>query len=223
MDGRKLSSESLASSAMSQSSESDHESPCDSKQSLPTYSSFKDELEFLTGLQKVQPNVKEPASQSNKPEMQWCANLPPEIWQTVFLHLSHYDLGRLLSVNRAFSQYLTKIDRSYLGQPSTGHAKVVTSENIWTSIRKRHHSYFPKPLEGVSELRMRQLMGNTRCQFCNRRDLRINKRQDLPWQHDSGRDCVRRVFPFNIVTCGNCLKDRCAEVGVDKKLRFKLR
>ncbi|KAK4506736.1 hypothetical protein PRZ48_000469 [Zasmidium cellare] len=102
------------------------------------------------------------------------AGLPVEIWQRVFSqYLSPTMLARCLRVCKSFHQYLTAIPaQPPVAKKSQGKVQPVDSESIWTQSRKNYFTTLPRPLNGLSELQMLQLIGGRRCQFCDRQPVR---------------------------------------------------
>lgn len=140
-----------------------------------------------------------------------CAGLPPQIWQHVFLFCSVFTLGRLLQVNRSFHSYLTDVHTPPLSKPDKGFVPLIKSESIWSSARNAHPTKPPRPLPGLSEVKMWQLVLGKTCQFCNKRPSLTPG--DKVWQKGPGEDGVRIIWPFAVRSCGSCLLQRCQKVG----------
>ncbi|KZM26326.1 hypothetical protein ST47_g2546 [Ascochyta rabiei] len=140
-----------------------------------------------------------------------CAGLPPAVWQHIFSFCSLADLGRLIQVNRPFRSYLSDVSNVSLSKPEHGCLHLLKSEALWASARNAFNSNAPKPLPGLTELHMWQLVWSKRCQFCNKLDSSVS----LPgsaeklWQQGPGEAGVRTIWPFAIRACGPCLMQQC--------------
>ena len=140
-----------------------------------------------------------------------CAGLPPAVWQHVFSFCSLADLGRLIHVNRPFHSYLTDVSNVSLSEPEYGCVHVVKPEALWASARNAYNSNAPKPLPGLTELHMWQLVWSKRCQFCNKLDSSVPG--ERIWQQGPGEAGVRTIWPFGLRTCGPCLMQHCLTVS----------
>lgn len=145
-----------------------------------------------------------------------CKNLPPEIWQYIFRYLSPHSLGRLLSVNRAFLMYLTRIVQPPEGYTSSGVCKLLSSERVWSLSRKAFNPGFPRPMIDFSERDMWALAGSRParryCQFCRKLGESILPPRSNAWEQGPGPNGVRIIWPFGIRTCGSCLEQMCQKV-----------
>lgn len=140
-----------------------------------------------------------------------CAGLPPAIWQHVFLSCSVFDLGRLLQVNRSFRSYLTDVQDVSVSDPYLGSLRLIKSESVWAAARNALPIKSPKPLPGLSELQMWQLVWSKRCQHCQKFNLATTG--EKLWQKGPGNDGVRTIWPFRIRVCGECLIEKCQTVS----------
>ena len=140
-----------------------------------------------------------------------CAGLPPAIWQHVFLSCSLFDLGRLLQVNRSFHSYLTDVQDVSVSDPNLGSLRLLKSESVWAAARNALPVKSPKPLPGLSELRMWQLVWCRTCQHCQKRNLGTTG--EKLWHRGPGSDGVRTIWPFGIRLCGDCLVEKCQTVS----------
>lgn len=140
-----------------------------------------------------------------------CAGLPPAVWQHVFFFCSLADLGRLIQVNRSFRSYLTDVSDIPLLAPETACLPLSLSEALWASARKAYNSNAPKPLSGLRELHMWQLVWSKRCEFCNKLDTSLPG--EKLWQQGPGEAGVRTIWPFGIRACGPCLMQQCQTVS----------
>ena len=140
-----------------------------------------------------------------------CAGLPPAVWQHIFSFCSLADLGRLIQVNRSFHSYLTDVFNVSLSKPEHGCLHLLQSEAMWASARNAYNSNAPKPLQGLTELQMWQLVWSKRCQFCNKFDTSILG--EKIWQQGPGEAGVRTIWPFGIRACGPCLMQQCQTVS----------
>ena len=141
-------------------------------------------------------------------------DLPVELWQQIFLHLSPSDLARSVRVCRTLKTYLTETNAS----PATNKAdakdfskvRVFDSEAIWAHSRKTLHSNMPRPLSRLTELQMLQLIGNKMCQFCGRPPSQLYPTS--PFNCGPGTEGVRVFWPFGIRSCGKCVEDNTIKV-----------
>lgn len=140
-----------------------------------------------------------------------CARLPPAVWQHIFSFCSLADLGRLMQVNRPFHSYLTDVSNVSLSEPEPGCLHLLKSEALWASARNAFNSSAPKPLPGLTELHMWQLVWSKRCQFCNKLDSSVFG--EKMWQQGPGEAGVRTIWPFGMRACGPCLMQRCQTVS----------
>ncbi|KAF2169857.1 hypothetical protein M409DRAFT_20271 [Zasmidium cellare ATCC 36951] len=136
------------------------------------------------------------------------AGMPVEIWQRVFSqYLSPIMLARCLRVCKSFSQYLTAVPaQPPVAKKNQGKVQPVESESIWTQSRKNYFTTLPRPLNGLSELQMLQLLGGRRCQFCDKQSVQTPATS--VYTAGPGPDGVRVIWPFRVRSCGQCLEDR---------------
>jgi hypothetical protein len=142
--------------------------------------------------------------------LSYCAGLPPEIWQNIFLSCSPVTLGRLLQVNRPFHSYLTDAQSVSDTKPTSGRLTILKPESIWSFVRNAHPTKPPRPLPGMSEPEMWRLIMSKRCQFCEKLDHSISG--DKLWDKGPGPNGVRIAWSFGIRSCGKCLVDNCDKV-----------
>lgn len=139
------------------------------------------------------------------------ARLPPAVWQHIFSFCSLADLGRLTCVNRPFHSYLTDVSNVSLSNPEHGCLRLLKSEALWASARNAYNPNAPKPLPGLTEQQMWQLVWPKRCQFCNKLSTYVPG--ERIWQQGPGDAGVRTIWPFAIRTCGPCLMQQCQTVS----------
>ena len=151
-------------------------------------------------------------------DLRRCARLPPELWQHVFSFCSLADLGRLIQVNRSFLSYLTDVRSVSTSKSHPGRLHLLKSESLWASARNAHNSNTPKPLPGLTEQQMWQLVWSKRCQFCNK--LSTYTSGEKIWQQGPADAGVRTIWPFAIRACGPCLMQRCQTVSQKYTLSF---
>lgn len=151
------------------------------------------------------------ASPSRSTRLPGCAGLPPAVWQHIFSFCSLADFGRLIQVNRSFHSYLTDVSNVSLSKPEHGCLHLLKSEAMWASARNAFHPNAPRPLPGLTELQMWQLVRSKRCQFCNKLDTSAPGEQI--WQKGPGEAGVRTIWPFSIKACGPCLMQQCQTVS----------
>lgn len=141
-------------------------------------------------------------------------DLPVELWQQIFIHLSPNDLARCVRVCRTLKTYLTETKAS----PATNKAeakdfskvRVFDSEAVWAHSRKTLHPNMPRPLSRLTELQMLQLIGNKLCQFCGRAPSQLYPTS--PFNCGPGAEGVRVFWPFGIRSCGKCIEDNTLKV-----------
>ncbi|KAF2731294.1 hypothetical protein EJ04DRAFT_545306, partial [Polyplosphaeria fusca] len=141
------------------------------------------------------------------PHLEQRTKLGPAIWQHIFLYCPLATLGRLLQVDRAFHSYLTDVRIAPNAKPDSGCLRLLKSESIWAAARNAVPKKPPKPLSGLSELQMWQLVWSKTCQFCGKASSQSPG--EKIWQQGPGPGGVRIVWPFAIRVCGLCLKERC--------------
>jgi len=139
----------------------------------------------------------------NKPGLPPAVELPPELWQQVFTHLSPAILSRCLRVCKLFNVCLTQMKA---GPPASKKgatlARAMESEAIWSQLRKTSYPSLPRPLVGFSELRMFQLIGGNTCQSCGK--LHVKHPVNNAFSAGPGETGVRVIFPFHLRLCGSC-------------------
>lgn len=165
---------------------------------------FKRKAEDVSLPQQKKPKLRSPSpSASSSRSLRPCAGLPPAVWQHVFLSCPLADLGRLIQVNRAFLSYLTDVSNVSSFPPDSGRLRLLKSESLWASARNALPIKPPKPLPGLSELQMWQLVWSKRCQFCGKANAFTPG--ERIWQKGPGDTGVRTIWPFAIKSCGPCL------------------
>lgn len=144
--------------------------------------------------------------------------LPGEVWQHVFTLVPPKDLGRLLIVNKLFHLFLNPSVTGY----SSRHSDVSSSlphlkpDAIWQASRRLFWPRMPAPLKGKSEIQMWRLVCSTSCQFCGSRSQKNSQSSNNEvWRSGPGLSDVCPIFPFCILTCGNCLNKNGIRVGLD--------
>lgn len=153
--------------------------------------------------------------------------LPVEIWQHVFTFLSPRDLCSLLPVNRLCYGLLHPSphpDLRVVPPVPSSPSPVVTfldPDHVWRSSRRLTYPNMPAPLKGKSELDMWRIACGRACQFCRNRRTTANSRQVSgqtdTWRRGPGAKGVSPVFPFAVVSCGQCLVEQSVKVCL---LRF---
>jgi hypothetical protein len=218
IDGRALVSFARGDSATMYERESSIASSVDfyemHNEASPAKRRAEDDSTLADKRRKLDTRVALPVSrQSRQP-----ARLPPSVWQHIFSFCSLADLGRLMQVNRPFRSYLTDVSNVSLSKPEHGCLPLLKSEALWASARNAHNSNTPKPLPGLTEQQMWQLVWSKRCQFCNK--LSTYTSGEKIWQQGPGDAGVRTIWPFAIRACGPCLMQRCQTVSWKHILYF---
>ncbi|KAI5209039.1 hypothetical protein E4T39_01044 [Aureobasidium subglaciale] len=141
------------------------------------------------------------------PAIPQTANLPAEVWQYVFLHLTPDNLSRCLRVSRLFRSYLTDLTASMSIRlpPRANGLKLIDSEGIWTSARKIFAPNIPRPLAGFTEMHMFQLLGGRDCQACGAFPLQPNQ-PTTPFDAGPGLGGVRIIWSFSARLCSECFE-----------------
>lgn len=158
--------------------------------------------------------VKTSTSCSTASSLASCARLPPQVWQHVFSFCSLTDLGRLIQVNRAFLSYLTDVTNLSSHRVEAGRLRLLKSDSLWASARNALVTKPPKPLPGLTELRMWQLAWNKTCQFCSKRFDSVSVSGEKFWEKGPGHAGLRVIWPFAIRACGPCLLQQCQTVSL---------
>jgi len=133
------------------------------------------------------------------------SGLPAEAWQHVFLYLAPDTLCRCLGVNKAFNQYLTSVTASSSGRlplRKTG-LKLLDSEAIWMSARKTFAPNLPRPLAGLGEMDMIQMLGGHLCQICGSPPSG-QVQATSAFDAGPGPNGVRIIWPYGTRMCGPC-------------------
>lgn len=137
---------------------------------------------------------------------------PPELWQTVFMHLSPAMLSRCLRVCKSFNFYLTHLKASNpAGKKEATKARMQDSEAVWTHSRKTAYPTMPRPLLDFSELQMLQLIGGSTCQSCGR--PHVKPPATNVFNAGPGETGVRVIWPFRLRLCGTCLTNESLNVS----------
>lgn len=140
-------------------------------------------------------------------------SLPAEIWQHVFSFVPPVFLGRLIRINRAFSEYLTSAKAVELDtQPRRRPAvQIMDANEVWAASRKRFAPGLPKPLIGLSELAMWRLLRGRQCQVCGEEKVQhFATGTESPLESGPGDKGLRIIWPFGVRSCGVCLH-KCSE------------
>jgi hypothetical protein len=144
------------------------------------------------------------------------SRLPAEIWHHIFTFTPPRALGRLLQVNKVFRAYLdpsSSDNPPVLPSLSRSVALFREPEAIWQASRRLFRPGMLSPLQGLSDLDMWQLAGNTACQFCDRKDQLSSSIYADQWHSGPGQTGVSPIWPFAIRSCGPCLQQRSIKVG----------
>ena len=147
--------------------------------------------------------------------------MPLEIWQHVFSFLDPLSLAKLMLVNAEVKAILDPPDDSSFrleygtlyehGQgilPSKwtkGRLEPRKSDYVWARARRRWLEGFPRPMTGLSELRMLQLALGARCQSCQ--PVNTMTTEALPPKSTI-------VWPFGVRLCQLCLSHYVLKVFV---------
>lgn len=141
-------------------------------------------------------------------------DLPVELWQQIFLHLSPNNLARCVRVCRNFKVYLTETKSKPVANKAEAKdltkVRVLDSEAVWAHSRKTFHPNMPRPLARLTELQMLQLIGNLKCQFCGRDPILLQP--STPFNCGPGVEGVRVFWPFGIRSCGKCVDNNTLKV-----------
>ncbi len=145
------------------------------------------------------------------------SQLPLEIWQHIFTFVPPVSLGRLLRVNKALNTALTggSSQSPVADVQCSGVLKQEEAEAIWLASRKRFCPGLPRPLRGLKELDMWQLIRGRKCQFCQKIDSsRRPSNATDPWEAGPGENGVRVIWACAVRCCGPCLQEHCEKVGL---------
>lgn len=141
--------------------------------------------------------------------------LPAELWQYIFCFVPPVFLGRLLLVNHAFHTYLTQ-DNADEQDPKPipfSVAQPLSPQAIWAASRRLFCPGLPKPIRGLQELSMWQLLRGRDCQTCGRtKGSALSPNPENPWESGPGENGVRVIWPFAIRCCGKCLHEKSEKV-----------
>ncbi|CAM1507312.1 Fc.00g069530.m01.CDS01 [Cosmosporella sp. VM-42] len=137
--------------------------------------------------------------------------LPAEIWHHIFTYLPPKDLGRLLTINKLFHNYLSPSPVARPPSPSLTLPCILSAlkpEVIWQASRRLWWPRMPAPLKGKPEYDMWRLACSLSCQFCSTTDDLLLPAGGDQWNRGPGAKGVSPIFPFSIASCGNCLADK---------------
>ncbi len=146
--------------------------------------------------------------------------LPAALWQHILCYVPPVFLGRLISVNRAFSAFLTPGKSEEDPMPlSNSVVQPLKAESIWAISRRRYCPGLPRPIRGLNELKMWKLLRGNSCQICGRVkfDTPVANPHD-PWESGPGDTGVRIVWPFGLRCCGPCVQANTQKVLDCKRL-----
>lgn len=154
---------------------------------------------------------------SKKPKLSCGAeHVGVDVWQNIFLHLSPANLARCQRVCKTFNLCLTAVESDEPKKSRKKNEKTqptlrkIDSNKIWANARKMWMPNMPRPLAGLTELQMLQLIGGRRCQFCQREP--VLSASTSVFDSGPGPDGMRVIWPFHIRTCGTCLQDKISNV-----------
>jgi hypothetical protein len=143
------------------------------------------------------------------------ALLPPEVWHHIFTFCPPKTLGNLLSVNKLFHQYLNPSSSTQIDHPpsaSQGVLSVLKPNHIWQSSRRLFWPHMPAPLRSLSELSMWKMLCSTKCQECNKSDVRDPEAPADTLHGGPGLAGVTAIWPFALRSCGPCLLRKTVKV-----------
>ena len=179
------------------------------KRKLSEQGSSANETAQISTESSKKPKLSTTSSEDPVGEAYNVLELPVELWQQIFLHVSPNDLARCVRVCRTFKVFLTDT-KAVPPIANKAEAKDLTkvrvfdSESIWAHSRKTFYPNMPRPLSRLTELQMLQLIGNLKCQFCGRDPITLLP--TTPFNCGPGVHGVRVFWPFGIRSCGTCVE-----------------
>lgn len=133
------------------------------------------------------------------------------VWQHIFCSVPPLYLGRLLLVNRAFNTYLTQSNHEQgNGSLKDSVLQPISGNAIWLASRRHFCPGLPRPITGMTELTMWQLLRGQNCQICNTANSALSP--SVPWESGPGPNGVRIMWAFGLRCCGSCLTSRSKKV-----------
>lgn len=143
--------------------------------------------------------------------------LPAGIWHHIFTFLDPRALGGLLLVNKLFHACLdpsAAVKTSFPPVSPTPIVPLLKPDAIWQASRRHFWPKMPAPLKTRSELGMWRIACSRACQFCKTRGPADAGATADQWHRGPGAKGVSPVFPFFLVSCGNCLREKSLKVSV---------
>lgn len=149
-------------------------------------------------------------SSGASPKRDW-SQLPPRVWQRVFMFCSPVSLGRLLQVNKKFNASLDPGSSLSVGQ-NISPIQDLKPDSSWQASRRLFRPDMPHPLSGKTELDMWKLAYTDTCQFCGKRNQPGAKVHSDLWHPGPGENGVSPVWLFAVRSCGSCLQAQSIKV-----------
>lgn len=143
------------------------------------------------------------------------SRLPPELWLKIALNMSPASLAKCLRVCKTLNFYLT----GWTATQSAGTrdaTRVPDSNAVWTHVRKAVYPTLPRPMQGLSELEMLQLIGNLHCQSCGKEH--VKPLATNVFNAGPGESGVRVIWPFRLRLCGTCFANQSLTVRHPQKV-----
>lgn len=118
--------------------------------------------------------------------------LPVQVWQHIFCYLPPATLGKVLRVCKLFHELLDPLAAAETVDCSV--LEGLRADYIWRTSREMHA---PQRQQQMAEIDLWRLICSQRCQFCGLCD-----------------QSVQPVIQFSVVSCPECLWERCIKVCV---------
>ena len=152
------------------------------------------------------------------PRLDHATILPPEILQHVFSFVDPYSLARLMVVCQAFSVLIDPSRTLPSSHAALKRLRLRDQNELWTLSRRAFSPCAPRPMGSMNELQSWQLVRGHSCQLCGKKPvIKGAFLPTSPWNQGPGSDGIRRIWPFQIRSCGSCLVARLVKVCTDSR------
>lgn len=154
-----------------------------------------------------EPADKRQKARSHVPLPPKTSGLPCEIWQHIFSFVLPVTFPSIMQTCHNFNKYLTDTNLVVDSrQDRHGRLQTLHPDRVWQASRTRWQPSLPTGAPGCSEPELFKLLWSRDCQFCGLKSK--DCKNDTPWKKGPGEDGVRRIWPFAVRSCSQCLDQR---------------
>lgn len=139
--------------------------------------------------------------------------LPIQLWQQIFSLLPPMKLAQCLRVCKDFEQILTNVKAQPVAKKASRKPRIIDSDAVWATSRKTYCPGLPRPLPGLTELQMYQLICGDQCNVCGSKST-VPPPATTPFDCGPGPHGARPIWPFRAVLCGSCLQQHTQSVSL---------